>query len=162
MKRLFGFCIILMGFSFSHPFYLSVTDLKYKSDEKTMQASVKVFVNDLETALKKINQKPIDLLHPKDTMQLDKILATYLAKHLTLKVNSEVRQFDFIGFEIEQEAIWMYLEYKSCPSPKKVEIENSLLYDFIKEQSNIVKLEVNGKNQSSKVSYPDTFLHFEF
>lgn len=162
MKRLIGFCIILMGFSFSHPFYLSVTDLKYKASEKTMQASVKVFVNDLETALKKINQKPIDLLHPKDTVQLNKVLATYLAKHLTFKLNSEIKLFDFIGFEIEQEAIWMYLEYNNCPSPKKVEIENSLLYDFIKEQSNILKLEVNGKNQSSKVSYPDKLLHFEF
>jgi hypothetical protein len=162
MKRLVFFCIIVLGFSFAHPFYLSVTDLKYNTKEKAIQASVKVFVNDLEAALKKISKKPVDLINPKDTAQTNKLLAAYLATHFNLKLNGEPKTFDFIGFELEQEAIWLFVEFKKCNLPKKVEIENAVLYDFIKDQTNIVNMEVNGKLKNTKVSYPEKKLLFEF
>jgi hypothetical protein len=43
-----------------------------------------------------------------------------------------------------------------------VGIENSLLYDFLKEQMNIVHLESGGKTQSMKVTNPETRISFRF
>lgn len=161
MKNIF-LLILFFAFAFKHPFYLSVTDLKYNAKERALQGSVKIFTNDLEDALRKLENKPIDLINPKDTAAINKILFSYLQKHLSFKINGKPLSYTMLGFEHEQEAIWIYIESAKCPLPKKVEIENSLLYDFISSQSNIVHLEVNGKRKSLKADCPEKVLRFEF
>lgn len=153
---------LFFSFKAKHPFYLSVSDLKYNAKEKTMQVAVKLFTSDLEEALKKIYAKPVDLINGKDKQAINKLLTDYIQKHFVLKVGGKTLKFDFIGFEQEEEAVWVYIEYKNCPKPKKVEIENSLLYDFIQTQINIVNLEVEGIKKSSKVTNPEKKLSFDF
>ncbi|MGZ3920455.1 MAG: DUF6702 family protein [Bacteroidia bacterium] len=154
--------VVFLFCSFSHPFYLGVTDLKYNSKEKSVQGSVKLFTNDLEDALKKVYKVQIDLINGKDKNSLNKILNDYLKNHLKIKINSKPVTFDMIGFEHESEAVWMYVEILNAALPKKVEIENTLLYDQVKSQINIVHFEVNGNTKSSKVSNPDKNIVFEF
>lgn len=161
MKKIFLF-LLFFAFAFKHPFYLSVTDLKYNAKERALQGSVKLFTNDLEDALRKLENKPIDLINPKDTVAINKILFNYLQKHLNFKINGKPQTYTLLGFEHEQEAVWIYIEIAKCPLPKKVEIENSLLYDFISSQSNIVHVEVNGERKSLKADNPDKKLVFEF
>lgn len=161
MKTLF---LLLLFFTcaFKHPFYLSVCDLKYNAKEQALQGSVKLFTNDLEDALKKLENKPIDLIHPKDTAATNKLLFLYLQKRLHFTINGKSLTYTMLGFEQEQEAVWIYVEIPKCPAPKKVEIENTLLYDFISGQSNIVHLEVGNQQKSLKVDCPDKKLTFEF
>ena len=162
MRHILTLLIVLWLFSFKHPFYLSVTNLKYNSKEAALQGTVKVFLNDLESALKKINQKPIDLIHVKDTADVNKKLIVYLKTHLSLKLNGKDRSFNFIGFEREEDSFWMYIEFKKCETPKKIEIENSILYDFFSEQTNIVSIDVDGNKKSSKANNPEKGFLFEF
>ena len=162
MKHVFIFVLIIFLGSFKHPLYLSVTDLKYNPKEQAIQGSVKLFINDAEDALKKLNDRSVDLVNPKDTLKTNKILSDYLKKRLVIKVNNEIKNYELIGFEKEQEAIWLYIEAKKCASPKKIEIENSLLYDFLKDQMNIVHMEVNGDKKSSKVNCPEKRIVLEF
>jgi len=162
MKKILMLSVLVFLFSFKHPLYIGVTDLNYSVKEKALQGSVKLFTNDLEAALKKMNKQSIDLINPKDTMSTKKILEEYLRRHLSIKVNNEVKKYEFIGFEHEEEAIWMYIEIKNCPVPKKISIENKLLYDYIKDQMNIIHLEVNGEKKSLKLNNPEKLAVFEF
>jgi hypothetical protein len=162
MRYLLILLTVLWLFSFKHPFYLSVTNLKYNKKEAALQGTVKVFLNDFESALKKINQKTIDLIRIKDTADVNKKLIVYLKTHLSLKLNGKERSFNFIGFEQEDDAFWMYIEFKKCETPKKIEINNSILYDFLSEQTNIVSVEVDVNKKSSKASYPDRAFVFDF
>jgi hypothetical protein len=162
MKKILWFGLMAILFSFKHPFYLSVTDLKYNAKESTLEGSVKLFTNDLETALKKIHHKTIDLINPTDTALTQQLLEAYLEKRLSIKINDEEKKIDLLGFEREQEAIWIYVAFKKCQLPKKVSIKNSLLFDYIKEQSNIIHLEVNGEKKSIKLNNPETLARFDF
>ena len=148
--------------AFSHPFYLGVVDLKYNSKDKALQGSVKLFTNDLEAALKKIHKRSIDLINPKDKDATNKILFDYLKEHLKLKVNSKNDNYKLIGFEHEAEAIWMYIEFDKSEFPKNIEVENTLLYEHLKEQMNIVHLNINNSKKSLKVTNPEKILKFEF
>ena len=138
MKKLIWISFLLFSFSGKHPFYLSVTDLKYNAVEHAIQGSVKVFTNDLESALKRTYRQPVDLMHPKDSTKTATILKNYLEKHLVLSINGQNKTFDLLGFEREEEAVWMYIEIRNCPLPKTVIIENSILYEDLVSQSNII------------------------
>jgi hypothetical protein len=162
MKKFLFFSVVFFLFSFRHPFYLSVTDLKYNPREKALQGSVKLFINDLEGALKKIHGRTIDLVNPKDTLVTKKLLRDYLTGHLSFQVNGASLTYEMIGFEREQEALWLYIELKHCAPPKHIKVTNRLLYDAIKEQMNIVRLEVGAKEKSLKVTYPEKLMEFDF
>ena len=60
VKGLFLMAIIL-GFSaftaIKHPFYLSVIDIKHDAKTQNLNISVKLFINDIESALKKTTSK---------------------------------------------------------------------------------------------------------
>ncbi|MCE3226056.1 MAG: hypothetical protein K0S32_607 [Bacteroidetes bacterium] len=129
-----------------------------------METTFKLFTNDLEDALKKIYKTKIDLINGKDKAAINTILTNYLNQHFKVNwnVKPEKQFFDFIGFEHESEAIWIYVQYPAPESPKFLEIENTLLYDYLSSQTNIVHVDVNGVKKSSKVSNPEKKLVFEF
>lgn len=160
IKILIACCAILL--CAFHPYYVSVTELKYKEEDKTLQVSCRTFTNDLEIALKKIYKKPIDLLHPKDKAVVEKTVAHYMLDHLKINVNGKPQTLDFVGYEKEEEAIWSYFEIKGVELPKTLKIENSILYDFLPQQVNMVHADVKGNKQSSKVTNPDKEISLVF
>jgi hypothetical protein len=155
---LFG--LLFIGWK-AHPFFVSVTEIKYNEKNKSLEIACKMFSNDLEDALKKTSKKNIDILHPKDKKETEKILFEYIQKRLQIKVNGKPVNYSFIGYEKEEEAVWTYLECKS-EKPKTLVIDNKLLYEFLKSQINIVHAEVLGNKQSSKVTNPESVISFEF
>lgn len=157
--RIFAAVTFLL-FTGAHPFYLSVTDMKYNAKNKSVEISCKLFTNDLETALKKLNNKTIDLIHPKNKEETDKLLFDYINKRLSINLNGKLRDLKYIGFEKEDDVIWVFMEIEKCEAPKQVIVNTSLLYDFLKEQINIVHLEVNGNKQSTRVVNPDKEIKF--
>jgi hypothetical protein len=154
-----GMFLLLTAF---HPYYISVTDIKYKESEKTLQISCRAFTDNIETTLRKVYNKPIDLLHPKDKVIMEKLLANYIINHLKITVNGELQTLNFIGYEKEEEAVWSYFEIKNTSLPKTISVENTLLYEYLPAQINMVHTEVKGNKQSSKVANPEKSLVFKF
>ncbi|MBA3680685.1 MAG: hypothetical protein H0W73_05910 [Bacteroidetes bacterium] len=162
MRKVLVLATIIFLFGFKHPFYLGVTDLKFNAKEKVLQGSVKLFVNDLEAALKKVHNKTVDLINVKNKEEVNIILSEYLKKHLSLKINGKACTYKLIGFEKEEEALWMYVEFEKSEVPKKIDVENTLLYDHLKDQMNITHIEVNNSKKSLKAHNPEKILQFQF
>ena len=159
--------IILVGLfsSFNakkHPYYVSVVDIKYDAKQSSLQISARMFTNDLEESLKKITKKDIDILNPKNKSEVDSVLFAYIKQRLHISVNSKNQPLQYIGYEKEEESIWVYLEIKKVAKPKKFNIETKLLYDYLAGQINIVHAEINGVKKSSKVTNPESKVDFIF
>jgi len=153
--------VILYFWMLMHPYYLSVTELKYKATEKTMAVSCKMFTNDLEDAIKRSSGKTTDLLNPKDKKEVDKQLAEYISKRLKISIDGKLCSLKYLGYEKEEDCIWTYLEIEKIAKPMNLKIETSLLYDYLKEQINIVHVEIEAFKESSKVSNPDSKMEFK-
>jgi hypothetical protein len=152
---------LVLAFSAFHPFYLGVTHFKHNSKTNALETSVKLFTNDFETALKKLNNNStVDLINGSNKDELNKLINKYLQQHLNIKVNGKAVAFDYIGFEIEKEVTWVYIEYKKIKSIKTFEVENTLLYDSFDKQTNLIRLETAAGEQNDKISYPDKTLKF--
>lgn len=147
---------------FKHPFYISVIDIKQDIKQPNLNISVRLFTNDLEDALRKITMGPIDVLNPKNKVETDSIMFSYIKNRLTFQVNGKSQRLNFIGYEKEEESVWVYLEIKKIIAPKKIIVDTKLLYDFLPQQVNIVHAEINNIKKSSKVSNPDSRVVFVF
>ncbi|MEO8760164.1 MAG: DUF6702 family protein [Bacteroidia bacterium] len=155
-------CLWFVSVAFVHPYYVSVTEIKHNAVKKTVEISCRMFTDNIENAIEKLNKTQLDLLHPKDRNEANKLLLDYINKHLVIKVNQKIITFKFIGYEKEEEAIWCYLEADNIENVKNILIENSLLYDFLPAQINMMHITVNDKRQSTKVTNPEKKAEFNF
>ncbi|MBC6492367.1 DUF6702 family protein [Flavihumibacter stibioxidans] len=145
-----------------HPFYVGVTEVQHNEKEKTLEISVKLFIDDFESALNKQYKTTVDLANPKDSDKINEQVAAYLQHHLQLKVNGQMVKAEFLGYEKEREAAWCYIQVNNISTVKHLEVNNDLLYDVFDKQIHLIHVTVKGQRKSNKVSFPDTKAVFEF
>ncbi len=156
-----SFVFLRIFFFFLHPFFVSMTEVNYVPKEKTMEVSVRIFTDDLENTIKNLHKDyPLDILHPKDSTFVNKWIDQYVKSRLQVRVNNVVRPMQFIGYEEQSESIWIYFEIKNVPEPKQVHVFNTLLYDYKKEQINMIRFKNGSKEKSSKLQFPDNTVDF--
>jgi len=146
---------------FSHPYFVSVTELEYRSKEKELGISCKFYTDDLEEALKKFSRENTDL-HGSDKTKNEKLISAYIGQHIKIVIAGKKVPVHFIGFENDQEATWCYFEAVDISPFKKIDIEIDFLYETKKEQVNLVHVTIDGSRKSSKLSNPDKFISLSF
>ncbi len=154
--------ILLLFLSFFHPFYVSVTEVNHNAKTNTLEISTKIFFDDLEVAVEKESNVKFDILKPNDKKTVDALLASYLNKHLKISVNNKSVGLKYLGFEIQEEAVWCYLEVPKVGGIKQISIMNDVLFAVHKEQINMLHVTVNTKRQSTKLDAPDSNASFTF
>lgn len=143
-----------------HPFFVSVIEAEYFRKENLVGISCKIFNDDLETALKKESGTPVDILNGDKTSNLQK-MKPFFSKHLQVKINKKLFNFELLGYETEKEATFVYLELKDTGDPLQVEMVTDLLYDLDKSQVNLIHFIKNGERQSQKLTFPKTQALFD-
>ena len=146
----------------SHPLYITVTNINHNGKDKTLEISCKMFTNDFEAVLEKTSHVKIDLSDAKSKAANDKLIADYVEKHLQLKVDGRPVSMHLIGSEKEEDGTWSYFQVDNIASVKKLNINNSLLYDGFNQEINIMHVSVGGVEKSTKLDYPAATADFEF
>jgi len=145
-----------------HPFYVSVTEITVNPRSQSAEISCRMFYDDLEKALNKQYRTRINIVKPVNKTQVNELLNNYIGKHLLIKIDGKLVKPVFIGYELQEDGAWSYLEVKGIGNARKIEIHNDLLYAEHEEQINMMHITVNGQRKSTKLDYPDTNASFAF
>lgn len=145
-----------------HPFYVSVTEINHNNQDKTLEISCKIFLDDMEGVLKQNYKTNVDLTDEKKQAEHNKFISDYISKHLAITTDGKGSKLNFIGFEKDKESVWCYFEAANIPSLKKLDITNSILQDYTDKQINIMHITVNGNRKSYKLDYPNKQASFSF
>lgn len=138
-----------------HPFYVSITAIDLKSGSPVIEISSRMFYDDLEKALNAESRAKINLITPANRTVVDSALAAYLRKNLTLHAGGHALPLRYLGYEIEEDVAWCFLESpKPAEEIAKLDVECSLLYEHFDTQSNILHVSVAGKRKSTKLDNP--------
>lgn len=145
-----------------HPFYMSVTEIRYNAPRKSLEISCRIFSDDLENVLKKQSGQPLDIIHPKNRAAADSLVAGYLRRHLSLRADGQPVHFKYLGYEIAEDATWCYLECAPLAPFRKLDVQNDILYSEHETQSHMVHVMVNDRRQSTKLDNPKASATFDF
>ncbi|MGG9963444.1 DUF6702 family protein [Ferruginibacter sp. SUN106] len=156
------FSNIMPGKAASHPIFMSVTEIEHNAKDKTLEISCKIFTDDFEKTLRQVYKTTVDLINPKDKAAMSKLVSDYVQKHLTLTVDGKKVALQFIGYEQQEEGILSYYQVNNITAVKKIDITNSILYEYKKEQIEIMHVTVGGNRKSTKLINPDDKASFEF
>jgi hypothetical protein len=148
--------------SIGHPFYVSVTEFNFNEKEKLMEITSKVFLDDLEKALKNQTNNTVELTNPAVPKKAQEMVGAYFKKRLQLKLDDKSTQLEFVGYEKEAASVWVYFQVSDVSSVKKIAVTNTILYEMYTTQISIMHAQVGNNKKSTRITNPETNAGFEF
>lgn len=145
-----------------HPFYVSVVEIEHNAKAQTLEISCKIFTDDFEKALRMQYHTHVDLLDHDSKNAMNKLVSGYVLQHLAIRVEGKPVKMKYLGYEQVEECIYSYYEVAAIPSVKNITVTDNLLYEYKKEQENLLHVTVNGNRKSTKLNNPDSIAVLRF
>lgn len=137
-----------------HKFYMGIYQINYAPEKKMLQITSRIFVDDLNKALEKKNNKKLYLGTEKESPEELMLLKKYLAEKFSVKINGQSKPMNFLSKELDGDVLVCYCNVKEIAKINSLEVHNTVLSDWNSEQQNIVHVTVLGIKNS--VLFTDT------
>jgi hypothetical protein len=144
-----------------HPYYVSVTEIEYDLPRKELGVACKFFVDDLEEAIKDAGAGKTDLIKGERSRNT-KLLEDYIRTHMGMMADGKKIDLKFLGYELDQEAIWCFLEAENISPFRRLYIRGDMLFELRKDQINLFHATVNGIRKSQRLTLPDRSFTLDF
>lgn len=132
---------LLAFFWMVHPIHVSVTEISYHVPSKAVQITVRLFVDDLEVAIRQHARLPeLDLLDPPPGRQTDELVAAYLKDRFRVSLDGRVQKWQYLGHELEGPALIAYIEIEKAKKFKSIAVTNACMHDIYDDQNNLVNV----------------------
>jgi len=131
-----------------HPYYVSTMEIDYRPDRSALQITIRVFTDDWQLMLNTDYDQDLRLDPDSDAAQTVIHSSDYLQKEIELKLNHNKVQPVFLGREYQDDQIVFYLEIKDVAEVKTLTVSNSILFEVLDGQQNIVRIKTPIKRKS--------------
>ena len=149
MTKLFlGFFIYLLGAVSFHNFYVSTTSIRFVPDEKSLQITTQVFLDDFESVLQQNGHEKTKLIPEVSQEEIDILVEDYLRKNITFKAKEKTIDFEFLGKVYKNDVLIAYMELKMDSIQSSLSIKNTIFFDYLPDQKNIIHFKFASKRKS--------------
>ncbi len=162
MKKISLFITLFVIYGFSHKYYVSTSLYDFKQDSGSLQITIRVFQDDFTEIIKKKYQVDISLNNDINSSDIQPKISDYLLSNLSIYLDNNEYDLFYLGSELKNEMIIIYLELEDFPEFKSIELKNTILFDLFEKQQNIIHLK-KGVNKRSFILRKDVpNVSFEF
>jgi hypothetical protein len=112
--------------------------------------AVKLFKDDFTLALKNNFQADIPLEKADEKLNSG-IISKYINSCLQIEVDkSEILNLEYKNSEINEDAVWIYFNFKKTNNTHLLSIKNTLMLDLWEDQTNLLIINWKGKENGYK------------
>ena len=138
----------MVSFTTLHKYYVSLTEIDFVKEEKSVQIISRIFVDDFETVLRDRYDEELTLMVENEGEEIDYYVERYFQEKFKVIINDNAKEFNFIGKEYEDDIMLCYLEIQDIEEISSIQVENRLLFDKFPDQKNIVRFKIYDVNRS--------------
>ncbi len=142
-----GFTLLFTSVAL-HKYYVSITEIEYVKEKKSVQIITRIFIDDFERLLRERYDDAIRLDSGKDEKEIDKVINKYILSKMPITINDVLKTPIYIGKEYDDDILYIYYEIENISEIKTFHIENKTLFDLFEDQKNIVRTKINGRNKT--------------
>ncbi|MFD0963320.1 DUF6702 family protein [Pseudofulvibacter geojedonensis] len=158
-KIVLGLCFLVLC-SFSdirlHPIKMTTCLITYEPDRNNLMVDLNFFADDFKAYLeelseKKVNFKNLDLKSKKTILQ-------YISTHFLIEINNEKRELVFSSSNFKNNVFHIEFIIPNTVYIKEItsiKITNTLLFKAFKDQSNLVRLDLEGTKDYYSFRFED-------
>ena len=152
---------IVSIFFLAHDFHVSKTDINYKPEQRSLQLTVRVFLDDLESALGNYDPSRMNLFTDSEYIKADSLIAIYMSDHINLTTDNNPHSLNYIGKEISDDhsSSWCYIEALDVDEFEILHLTNSIFNEIFDDQRNIIEFKINGSSRDFEILDKDKEQH---
>jgi len=139
--------IPLMAFGL-HEHYISLTKIDFVKEKRSVQITMRFFIDDVEKVLENQFEVPLELATKNESDKANQYLETYINQKFKISLNQQKQSYVYLGKEYEDDLVYIFLEIENVDDINAIEVQNSMLIDTFEGQQNYVKLTI-GKVQKT-------------
>lgn len=142
-------CFIFLSAFARHDFHTSLTQMHFDPKSQTVEVSIRLFTDDLETALTRENGEKKVRFESAD--KPNQLLEKYVRRHfLVADSQRKQRAYTYLGYEPEGDAQWVYLEMPAAGAEpfKNIVIKQDILMDLFGDQVNLVNIQYHQQKKT--------------
>lgn len=125
-----------------HKHYISLTQIEYVPAEKSLQITMRFFIDDLEKAVGGRFDKNLALATPDEMKNADVYIERYLENKFKIWLNGTELSPKYLGKQYEDDQVFFFLEVDKVDNIEILEVQNSMLMEVYEEQQNYIKLRI--------------------
>lgn len=139
-----------------HKYYAAVFTIEHSVKKQQLQMTARIFVDDLEVALKKKYGKSFYLGTSTESPEAKVFLQKYLSEKIVLEANGNAVPLKFIAKEMEDDIIICYCTFPVAAPIRSLEMKNTVLMEVFPDQQNIVHANINRNKKSLLLTNDET------
>lgn len=85
------FVVPLMAFSSLHKYYVSITQVEYVPEKKSLQLISRIFIDDLEDVLQARYDENLVMAYKNEDKQVDLYVEKYIRSKFGIKINGSIK-----------------------------------------------------------------------
>lgn len=142
-KKLILLLIIpLLAFS-AHKYYISLTKIDFIETKKTVQITMRFFIDDIENILQSRYNTKLELATKNENKKANFFIEKYISQKFKITINEEKKTHKYLGKEYDNDVVFFYLEINDIDKIDIIEVQNNMLMETFEEQENYIKLNIN-------------------
>jgi hypothetical protein len=144
--------LLIYWLYFLHPLHVSVTEIKFDTKDRELEIVSRIFIDELEEAVRKeLNKPSLDLLNPGTETTIDQLVSQYLSGRLKISIDGRPVKIKYLGHEVEDDAMIVYAYAPGVKKLSSIEVFHSTITELYDDQSNLVHVTVGDKTRSMRL-----------
>lgn len=155
------FFILFWNFTTVHDLHLSICNLEYNVDENRIEIEQRIFIDDLENAIKKSKGfEKFNVLEGVVEQKHADLLLEYYNDHFDLAINGKKVDVQLLEYSNNQEAFIFYFYIPDVKRVEEVSLISTILFELFDDQSNVVSLQFMSTKKSENFTYKSKPMNF--
>ena len=149
-KQYLIIALLVPLFAFTaHKYYISLTKIDFISAEKSVQVTMRFFIDDIEKTLEQRYETDLNLATLQENKNADILLERYIQSKFNISIDGTVEPLHYLGKEYKNDIVFFYIELTNIGSINSITVKNSMLHEEFPEQENFINLNINGIKKST-------------
>jgi len=129
-----------LSFDHAHDFHLSNSELKYKASKDRIELTIKIFIDDLESALAERGIEGLRIGTERESEDAVFHVGEYLKDVFQISTNTKNLIPEIIGTELSEDlaALSCYVKYPVETGCSDIKVRNTVLTEMFDDQKNVL------------------------
>jgi len=157
MYKFFIQLILLSSTLFAHQFFLTTTEVRLSSNEKSLEVTIQTFSHDVEALLKLADFNLANFGSERENSKIDDFLIDYLSDNFIIQDH----YWKYLGKKVDGDFTLFFLEIEKFNTPSDVAVMNTIFMDMYEKQQNIMNVYGKSTVQSATMTIDEPAFKFE-
>ena len=158
-NHFFWVIVVFPLISFTHEYYVSITEVVYVSEKQQLQLTTRVFTDDMEAYFNSQTNENIQLSPDHNPILIDALVERFFQNNFKVFFDNNKLEISYLGRQYQEDQMLIFAEVTELSPPTSYKIQNTILIPFRTKQQNIVRVKNNITQKSFLMNASKTILN---